>query len=290
WRENSAMQQTIFTMHHITKPKIAAIVERLNRGRFAYYSGYPSVLFVLAELIREGGHSIDSPPRVVFTGAENLYDNQRRLISEVFKAPVTDEYGFSEGCGNASRCEADLFHEDFEYGILEPLNKERIGSQTSRGQIIATGFGSYGMPFIRYDVGDIGTWKDTSCTCGRWSKVLTKIDGRFEDYVLTPEGRKILRFDYIFKDTQNVRDAQVVQKEPGTICLRIVPRPGYSASDEHILKKEIKDGVSAKLSVEFEYVKEIEREANGKFRAVRSLLGVGSRFSDSLIVDRVIDS
>lgn len=273
WRENSAMHQTIFTMHHLVASKVKAIVERLNEGGFHYYAGYPSILFVLAELIEEGGYEITAPPRMIFTGAENLYDNHRRLIAKVFKAEVTDEYGFSEGCGNASRCEEDVFHEDFEYGILECGEPESIDGQTEQGRIIATGFAGYGMPFIRYDVGDIGTWKHIACPCGRKANVLTKINGRIEDFVITPEGRKILRFDYIFKDTREVRDAQVMQKEIGSIILRIVRRPSYSQTDEERLRQEIREKISPALAVEFEYVNEIEREANGKIRAVKSLLG-----------------
>jgi phenylacetate-CoA ligase len=272
WRENRAMRQTIFTMHHIVSAKVKAIVGRLNEGGFDYYAGYPSIIFVLAGLIEEGGYQVTAPPKMIFTGAENLYDNHRRLMQNVFKADVTDEYGFSEGCGNASRCERDVFHEDFEFGILECVESKSIDGAAQQGRIIATGFGSYGMPFIRYDVGDVGTWVDAACECGRSSKVLTRIDGRVEDFVITPEGRKILRFDYVFKDAHNVRDAQVVQRELGSICLRVARRPEYSTRDEHQLRREIADKISAQLIVEFEYVDEIEREPNGKIRAVKSLI------------------
>jgi phenylacetate-CoA ligase len=273
WRENRAMHQTVFTMHHVVPSKVAAIVERLNRGGFVYYSGYPSILYVLAGLIEEAGREITAPPRVIFTGAENLYDYQREVIARVFKAPVTDEYGFSEGCGNAARCEHDLFHEDFEFGILESGDAERTAEGTRQGRIIATGFAGRAMPFIRYDVGDVGTWQAGDCVCGRRSNVLSRVQGRVEDFVVTPEGRRILRFDYVFKDTQNVRDAQVVQRQTGGVCLRIVRRAGYSLADEEALRRAIRDSISARLAVEFEYVDEIEREANGKIRAVKSLIG-----------------
>lgn len=273
WRENRPMHQTVFTMHHITPSKIRTVVERLNAGGFEYYTGYPSILYVLADLIQEQGLRVIAPPKIIFTGAENLYENQRQLVSRVFRCPVTDQYGFSEGCGNASRCEKDVFHEDFEYGILECEDPETVDTNTRRGRIIATGFAGYGMPFIRYDVGDIGTWKQVDCACGRKSRVLAKIDGRVEDYVVTPEGRRIVRFDYIFKDTEDVKEAQVVQREMGSICLRIIRRPSYSSSDEDLLRREIRDRVSSRLSVTFEYVDEIEREPNGKFRAVKSLVG-----------------
>lgn len=273
WRENRAMRQTIFTMHHIVPAKVKAIVGRLNEGGFDYYAGYPSIIFVLAGLIEEGGYQVTAPPKLIFTGAENLYDNHRRLMHNVFKADVTDEYGFSEGCGNASRCERDVFHEDFEFGILECAESKTIDGDTQQGRIIATGFSSYGMPFIRYDVGDIATWKNVTCACGRSSNVLSRIDGRVEDFVVTPEGRKILRFDYVFKDAHNVRDAQVLQRELGAICLRVARRPAYSQRDEHHLRREITDKISARLRVEFEYVDEIDREPNGKIRAVKSLVG-----------------
>jgi phenylacetate-CoA ligase len=272
WRENRAMRQTIFTMHHVVPSKVPAIVERLNRGGFTYYSGYPSILFVLAGLIEEAGCEITAPPRVIFTGAENLYDYQRDVIARIFKAPVTDEYGFSEGCGNAARCEHDLFHEDFEFGILESYDAERTAEGTRQGRIIATGFAGRAMPFIRYDVGDVGTWQANDCPCGRQSNVLSRVQGRVEDFVVTPEGRRILRFDYVFKDTQNVRDAQVVQHQPDGICLRIVRRADYSMADEEALRRSIRDSISARLAVEFDYVDEIEREPNGKIRAVKSLL------------------
>jgi phenylacetate-coenzyme A ligase PaaK-like adenylate-forming protein len=273
WRENRSMRQTIFTMHHIVPAKVKAIVERLNEGGYDYYAGYPSILFVLAGLIEEGGLEIASPPNMIFSGAETLYDNHRRLISGVFKAKVTDEYGFSEGCGNASRCEHDAFHEDFEFGILECGDPQYADADSRQGRIIATGFSSYGMPFIRYDVGDIGDWQTTLCRCGRTSKALARINGRIEDFVITPEGRRIMRFDYVFKDAHNVRDAQVVQRELGAICLRVARRSTYSRRDEHHLRREIRDKISASLIVEFEYVDEIEREPNGKMRAVKSFVG-----------------
>jgi phenylacetate-CoA ligase len=285
WRENRAMHQTVFTMHHVTPSRIEAIVGRLNRGGFEYYAGYPSILFNLASLIREAGLEITAPPKIVFTGAENLYENQRQVISEVLKCPVTDQYGFSEGCGNASRCTEDVFHEDFEYGILECGEPMETAASVQRGPIIATGFANYGMPLIRYKVGDSGAWKSSVCACGRRSKVLTQIVGRLEDYVVTPEGRRIMRFDYVFKDTQNIREAQVVQREPGSICMRIVRRPGYSVKDEKLLREETRNTVSAKLKVEFEYVEEIEREANGKMRAVRSFLDPIPNTQDVAVTD-----
>lgn len=272
WRENWPMKQTIFTMHHINKDKVPYIVKRLNKGGFAYYSGYPSIIYNLAVIIKELHLEIIKPPKIIITGAESLLDYQVSLMEEVFKCPLTDQYGFSEGCGNASRCEHGFFHEDFEYGILECHNPIKNDDGSITGEILATGFTNLAMPFIRYRVGDTATWIETECECGRKSKVIREVNGRTEDYVITPEGNKILRFDYIFKDTVNVVEAQIVQRKIGEIIIRVVKREDYTERDEKSILKEVQEKISPKFKVLFEYPSEIEREITGKFRAVKSFL------------------
>jgi phenylacetate-CoA ligase len=101
---------------------------------------------------------------------------------------------------------------------------------------------------------------------------LLRIDGRKDDYVITPEGTRIMRFDYVFKDVMNVKEVQIMQEQLGEITVRIVRRQGYGTKDEAEISREIERWISPTLKVRFEYVQEIEREHNGKFRAVRSRL------------------
>jgi phenylacetate-CoA ligase len=107
--------------------------------------------------------------------------------------------------------------------------------------------------------------------------VLERIEGRMDDFVVTPEGGRIMRFDYLFKDTPSVREAQVVQHRSGAITLRLARRPDYDTGTEAFLRGEVARWISPTLAVEFEYVDAIPRERNGKFRAVLSHLGRGGR-------------
>jgi phenylacetate-CoA ligase len=226
----------------------------------------------------EAGLTLGRPPRFVFSGAENLLDFQRRDIVALTRATLSDQYGFTEGCGNASQCPAGVYHEDFEFGILECVEPRPAGDGRMAGRIICTGFASPGAPLIRYDVGDMGVWEDPSrlCSCGRHSAILVAIEGRRDDFVITPEGGRIMRFDYLFKDTHHIREAQIVQREPGAITLRIVRRDGYSTRDERLLREEIRRWISPTIAVTFDYIEAIPREANGKFRAVVSELVTSS--------------
>jgi phenylacetate-CoA ligase len=274
WRWNAPMRQALLNMQHLTPPKIREVAAFLDDHEFVYYAGYPSVIHAMAASVLEVGVRLSRPPRFVFTGAENVLDYQRRDIAAVTGATLTDQYGFSEGCGNASHCKALVYHEDFEFGIIECVDPRPVGDGRVAGRIVCTGFASPDTPLIRYDVGDIGVWErpDHRCSCGRESAILTAVDGRRDDYVVTPEGGRIMRFDYLFKDTQNIREAQVIQRRPDAIALRIVRRDGYSARDETLLRDQVRQWISPTIGVSFEYTDEIPRQPNGKFRAVVSEL------------------
>jgi phenylacetate-CoA ligase len=272
WRWNTPMRQALLNMQHLTPAKIRDVIAFLDDNEFVYYTGYPSVIHAMAASALEVGLTLARRPRFVFTGAENMLDYQRRDIAALTGATLSDQYGFSEGCGNASHCQALVYHEDFEFGVLECVDPHPLGMGRIAGRIVCTGFASPDTPLIRYDVGDVGVWEDPNrtCSCGRHSAILTSVDGRRDDYVVTPEGGRIMRFDYLFKDTHHIREAQIVQRELGTITIRIVPRPGYSARDEAILRDQVRQWISPTLGVSFEYTNEIPRPQTGKFRAVVS--------------------
>jgi phenylacetate-CoA ligase len=270
WRWNRPMRQVLINMQSLTADKIASIMEMLNSQRLDFYCGYPSFIHMLAVNASDAGLRLSSPPRMIFTGAENMLDFQRRDIQAFTGATLSDHYGCTEACGNASRCPEFVYHEDFEFGILEGV--ERTPGDAAR-TIVCTGFACDAFPFIRYEVGDTAVWQDSKgCACGRNSTVLLRVEGRCDDYVVTPEGARIARLDYLFKDALNVTEAQIIQDRLGEITIRLVRRVTYSTKDELEIRRDIASWLSPALAVRFEYVQEIPREHNGKFRAVLSRL------------------
>jgi phenylacetate-CoA ligase len=274
WRWNKPMHQALVNMQQLTPDKIGDIISFLNQKGFPLYTGYPSIIHAMTMAANDRGLSLTSPPKVIATGAENILEYQRRDIEKFTGAILTDQYGSSEGCGNASQCSEFAYHEDFEFGIIQCVEPETSDDGVTSGQVVCTGFASPEFPFIRYSIGDRASWADPrkSCSCGRESTVLVGIDGRKDDYVVTPEGQRIMRFDYVFKETSNVRECQVVQERLGEIKVIIVKRPGYGTKDEDFIRDEIRNWISPRLSVVFSYVSEIPRGNNGKFQAVKSLL------------------
>jgi phenylacetate-CoA ligase len=211
---------------------------------------------------------------VIFMGAEKTHDFQSDLIREWTGAFITDQFGSSEGCGNASPCELKSYHEDFEFGHLEMRSPEPRSDGLMTGELLCTGFTNPVMPLIRYAVGDAVSWyaAPRPCECGRASKLIEDFDGRVEDYVVTPQGRRIMRFDYVFKKTHGIAEAQIIQDREGHIRVQVIPRETYGPEDESSLRAAIAEWISPRLEVDIEPVERIPREPNGKFRAVKSLL------------------
>jgi phenylacetate-CoA ligase len=275
WRWNRPMRQLLINMQSLSLARIACIVEVLNSNRFDFYSGYPSFIHMLSCNANDAGLRLSSPPRMIFTGAENVLDFQRRDIEAFTGAVLSDHYGSTEACVNASRCPKFVYHEDFEFCIMEGIQRD---SGDAFKTIVATGFACDVFPFIRYKVGDTATWQEHStCECGRHSAVLSRIDGRSDDYVVTPEGAQIARLDYLFKDAVNVKEAQIVQEKLGEIRILVVRRDKYATKDESQIRRDVRTWLSPSLELKFEYVDEIPRESNGKFRAVLSRMKAHER-------------
>ncbi|GAG02011.1 unnamed protein product, partial [marine sediment metagenome] len=109
-----------------------------------------------------------------------------------------------------------------------------------------------------------------TCQCGRGGTLIERIIGRVEDYVVTPDGRFIGRLDHLFKDTANVLMGQIKQDHVNEVRIRIVRDAHYTAKDEAIIRKEARARLGNEIIIRFEYVDDIPRTKEGKFRFVIS--------------------
>ena len=161
------MHQALINMQHLTPEKIKPILEFLDGEGFEFYAGYPSIIHALVSAARQAGLKLHRPPRVITTGAENILANQRADIEDFTGAILTDQWGMTEACANASQCRKMMYHEDFEFGVIERLEAHRVDGVVE-GSLLCTGFATPDFPLIRYESGDIGVWlaADSGCDCG----------------------------------------------------------------------------------------------------------------------------
>lgn len=271
WRHDYANRRTYLSTSHLTRDVVESLVQLVNSQRYRFITGYPSAIAHLCQLVEEAGEGISSPPAMIITGSDSLTQNMVEDFRRVFRCPTSEQYGMAEFAGNLSKCELGVFHEDFECCHTELLP---LTDGSTEGRLLFTGWGNPAMPFIRYDVGDIGERHD-GCACGRQSVAFRKILGRSEDYIITADGRKLTGMNQVVEYATHAREIQIVQRAVDVLEIRVVPGPGFGDSDTAALHRELDRRLGCKTEIKFAIVESIPRGENGKFKGVVNLIGGG---------------
>jgi len=272
WVENISMHQLYCSVYHLSSKTVKFYVEKLNKFNPKYIYGYASSLYNLAFESLEQGLVLPIV-KVVLSNGEQLYDYQREIISKAFNAPCQDTYGLSETLVAGSECEYNKIHIWPETGIFELLNENgEAVDQNEKGKLVSTGLINNAMPLIKYDTGDcISIDYNYICKCKRSMPIISSIEGRSDDFILTSQGNKIgsATISLIFKSDLNIKESQIVQKKDKSIIVRIVPATKYTNDDKVKIKNYIYDRLGD-LNIYFELVDEIKKEKSGKIRSVIS--------------------
>jgi len=231
--------------------------------------GYASALHTFSNFVQNNNIQGIKPLAIVTT-AENLFDFQRRNIEETFNCKIFDAYGSRETSLIAHECEArDGYHISDENSIVEFLDKnnEPVAPGES-GRIVITDLHNMVMPWIRYEIGDMGTPTDEKCSCGRTLSMMKSIDGRVHDMFITPDGRRIPGefFPHLFKDVDGITEYRLTQKSREKIVVEIVKSKKFKDADVQYLLKHMKEYLGEKVEFEFVYLDRIEWPESGKRR------------------------
>jgi phenylacetate-CoA ligase len=191
---------------------------------------------------------------------------QADLIERAFGVRPKQHYGMVEAIANFSECDRNKLHVD---EVLEAT--EFIPITANRYRVVRTNMSNTAMPLIRYECNDHVTIDPgESCSCGRPGRVITRIDGRQEDYVVLKNGVRLRLLDRILFCLRNIREAQIRQEKIGEILVLVRRGADYTRKDENLLRAEIVKTIHDDSKVKIEYVDEIERTASGKLRFVVS--------------------
>jgi phenylacetate-CoA ligase len=269
WRSNVPGNALLMSTCHISPTSIAAIANRMVRYKPDLIDGYPSAIAAVARLATAERLPLPRPTAVIVT-AETLFDEDRALISDAFGCPVFNQYAASEPSCFWSDCEFGSLHMSLEYGMSEILRPDGgpAGFGES-GDVVVTSFQNRVMPLIRYRLGDLAVLGDDQpCKCGRALPRVASVLGRRDDVLEIPGRGSIGRLDPIFKGLTAIHEAQIIQTGPLAITAKVVPGQGYSAETEKALIENLVRKVGQSVAIEVVRCSEIERGANGKFRAV----------------------
>jgi phenylacetate-CoA ligase len=144
----------------------------------------------MAEVAKKMGVDFqrDTKLRTAILGAEPWSEKMRSRIQDGTGIKAYDIYGTSELSGplftecseqNGIHVWGDLAYVE----VIDPETGEPLGPG-EKGELVMTMLQKEALPMIRYRIGDITSYDDSTCSCGRAHVRVSRISGRVDDMLI----------------------------------------------------------------------------------------------------------
>ncbi len=267
WVWNAGLQQLYMSSYHLAPDLIPSYLDALVRYRVVYLVGYASSLHALAQgALRAGRRDLNMV--VALASSERLDDDQREAIAEAFQCPVRETYGMAENVASATECPGGRLHQWPEVGHIEVFDGGHPVPAGSFGEFVCTGLLNADMPLIRYRLADCGRFApgEERCACGRTLPLISGVEGRATDLLLTRDGRRVFWLNPVLYGLP-VRQAQFVQETLDRIVVRYVADPGFNEESAGTIDRRLRERMGD-VQVVLEEVAEVPRTPGQKLRSV----------------------
>jgi len=268
-------RQSYFNCYYFDDTSMYNCLEKLNKVRPDIIIGYTNPLFNFAKFVSTNG-GLKYRPKSIICAAEKLHQFQRIMLKDVFCCDVFNTYGSREFMLIAAECDRhNGLHVSMENLIVEIIKEDGTKAKNGEmGKIIVTDLHNYGMPFIRYEIGDMGVATDRQCSCGRGLTLIDDIVGRSLDMIEVSGGKKLPGefFVHLMLDYPEVSKFQVVQSKSKDVTLKIVPSTVFEKDQVDSILKKIREVSGQEINIDCEIVSDIPLTGSGKYRVAISML------------------
>jgi phenylacetate-CoA ligase len=150
----------------------------------------PSFALLLAERAAADGMLGRIALRYGVFGAEPWSDALRVRLEEAWGIDACDIYGLSEviGPGVAAECREGkgalhVFDDHFLPEVVDPDTGLAV-EPGERGELVLTTLTKEAFPVLRYRTGDVTSFVDGPCPCGRTHRRIARLSGRVDDMLV----------------------------------------------------------------------------------------------------------
>ncbi|HEX4413407.1 MAG TPA: hypothetical protein VH107_07235 [Lacipirellulaceae bacterium] len=256
------------------------LLERLAEFHPTHLTAYASVLHEIARAVEEGKLTLKPSLEEVVNISERLMPQARAHYTEIFGAPIFDDYGMGECLFLTNGCSTSGgMHVNADWALLEVVDEHNqpVPDGTAGAKVLLTNLANFVQPIIRYEVGDIVTMATEPCDCGNNLPLIARIEGRDSDvfYIETENGTRALQptiFELAVGRVLEAREYQLVQEDSTHFRARLEPLPGKKvdavrakqALDEELNKYDLR----GKLHVDVEIVDRLAPNNDHKFKRI----------------------
>lgn len=254
-----------------------ALWREINRMKPAFFHGYPFFLVTMARIAQEAGIAYHRPHTIISIG-ESLPVSVRRTLSEAYGgARIFDYYSMHENAVLIVECGHGTKHVIDDYACHEFVDDAGRPVAAGRAEIVGTSYYNLAMPLIRYRTRDFA-WLPADaapCACGRPFPAVAIIEGRKEDFVVTPEGRILQLFEEPMNEARGIAASQFIQDAPDHLTVNLLPSPDFDPGSLAAVERELRRRIGPTMRMDFRLVEALERRPgdSGKIPFLISRIG-----------------
>jgi phenylacetate-CoA ligase len=262
-----------FSVFDLSDSAFEKTLTKFKTSKFEFINGYTSPIVQFAKYLRQKEivlTSVCPSLKVCIVTSEMLFEDDKVLMETYFGVPVVNEYGASELDLIAFQNTNDQWQVNSETLYVEVLNEnDEVLPLGEEGRIVITSLYNKAHPFIRYDIGDIGSLSKESTFR---KPILNKLTGRTNDIAILPSGKKAagLTFYYITKSViendGNVSEFIIEQLSIDHFKISFVSRDELSTKKREIIIAEMERYLEPGINVSFNRVKKLKRTKAGKLK------------------------
>jgi phenylacetate-CoA ligase len=275
----------LFKTYHI--PSIAPIEKQMELLREYHpdlLAGYASIIYEMAHKLTPYDKKIIKP-KIISLNSELSTEEEREFISQAFSCPVYDEYSTEETWMVASQCKFKNYHLFIDNVYVEFLNDSGEDVKEGEiGEIVLTTLRSPVMPFIRYKIGDLGSFSLKDCPCGRKFPLLKSFEGRADDIFILPSGKKISSLKllntftkFIKSDPKLMNEFKLVQDKIDHATIYLIPGEEYSNTRFSELVEQLNQILEKSIKITTKIVDSIDNQGKIKRKAIESLVSKSNK-------------
>jgi len=273
WRERlkaRILQERYLNAFDLNDQKMKAFSEMLIRWKPAIIRAYVSALTLFARYLSDK-QIAGIRPKLIETTAEKVTLPQRELLEETFSCKVADIYSSRELGTIAFQCPVGSLHV-CETRYIEIVANNKIVQPGELGEILITSLHQYGMPFIRYKIGDMAISATNSCSCGRGLPILSELVGRLQDFLVTSEGHFVHGgyFPHTFRLYPEIARYQVYQPDKNHLKIKIVSKSSDDSTWLESIHRELHKCFGEEMIISVDIVDHIPLTPAGKHRFIIS--------------------
>jgi len=272
WRSLKGVNDLRLDSYEISVQKLERLAVSVRRLRPKFLVGFPSGQILFSRFCEERGIDDISFEWIRCSG-EKIFEEEKRRMERIFSSKVHEHYSATESSSIGSECaERSGLHISSENQFVEFIKDDELAAPGEMASVIVTPLFSYGMPLIRYELGDVAYHKDDVCPCSRGLPLMSYVDGRITDILVAPDGRLLCNSNFhsrIFAGI-DIQQYRIIQEKVTSIVIELVPGKNYTEKATDFIVKSIKRYMGQEVDVTVKLKDKIEPGSSAKRRIVVS--------------------